>query len=72
MKFRYVLTRAKAVPFAGFPIPRVDPCADHRSRGQTIANLETVALPVDGNVDLYNELGTVDLIADVVGYYAAI
>jgi len=38
--------------------------------GQTIANLATVALPLTGSMDLHNHTGTVDLIADVVGYYA--
>jgi hypothetical protein len=37
---------------------------------ETIPNLVTVKLPVNGKIDLYNELGFVDLIADVVGYYA--
>ena len=40
--------------------------------GQTIPNLVTVKLAANGNINLYNELGTVDLIADVVGYYSAI
>ncbi len=39
--------------------------------GQTIPNLVAVKLPANGKIDLYNALGTVDLIADTVGYYAA-
>lgn len=39
--------------------------------GETIPNLVTVKVALNGKIDLYNELGTVDLIADVVGYYAA-
>ena len=39
--------------------------------GQTIPNLVTVKLAANGKVDLYNELGYVDLVADAVGYYGA-
>jgi hypothetical protein len=38
--------------------------------GQTIPNLVTVGLPPNGSVELANLLGTVDLVADAVGYYA--
>jgi len=38
--------------------------------GQTVANLVTVPV-VNGKVDLRNSTGTVDLIADVTGYYSA-
>ncbi|MFJ8439878.1 hypothetical protein [Kitasatospora griseola] len=38
--------------------------------GRTIANLVTVPV-VNGKVDLRNSAGTVDLIADVAGYYSA-
>jgi hypothetical protein len=38
--------------------------------GQTIPNLVTVQVPGNGIVQIYNELGTVDLVADAVGYYA--
>jgi len=37
---------------------------------ETIPNLVTTQLPANGTIDLYNKLGTVDLIADAVGYYA--
>ena len=37
---------------------------------QTIPNLVTVPV-VNGTVDLRNAHGTVDLLADVTGYYAA-
>ncbi len=37
--------------------------------GWTGANLVTVALGRDGQVDLYNNTGTTDLIADLVGFY---
>ncbi|MFJ4675914.1 hypothetical protein [Kitasatospora sp. NPDC088783] len=36
--------------------------------GETVPNQVTVPV-VDGRIDLYNQLGTVDLIADVSGYY---
>jgi len=39
--------------------------------GQTIPNLVTVKVGTLGSVDLFNAAGAVDLIADVVGYYAA-
>lgn len=40
-------------------------------RGQTAANLVTVAVGEGGQVRLRNEGGTVDLIADIAGYYSA-
>jgi hypothetical protein len=39
------------------------------SAGETIANLVTVGVGPDGKVDLYNHAGSVNLIADVAGYY---
>ena len=39
--------------------------------GQTVANLVTVAVGQGGSVRLRNDVGTVDLLADVAGYYAA-
>ncbi|MFD9409695.1 hypothetical protein ACFWBN_22135 [Streptomyces sp. NPDC059989] len=39
--------------------------------GQTIPNQVTVPVGADGTVDLYNFAGTVDLIADISGYYLA-
>jgi hypothetical protein len=38
--------------------------------GQTVPNLVTVQLGADGNVDFFNHLGTVDVVADLEGYYA--
>ncbi|MFG2693139.1 cell envelope integrity protein TolA [Kitasatospora sp. NPDC048407] len=38
--------------------------------GRTVSNLVTVPV-VNGKVDLHNSAGTVDLIADVTGYYSA-
>src|SRR5207249_1792539 len=37
--------------------------------GLTVANLVTVRVPADGNVDFYNLTGNVDIVADVVGWY---
>ncbi|MFL6166881.1 MAG: hypothetical protein ACJ710_11380, partial [Ornithinibacter sp.] len=37
--------------------------------GQTVANLVTVALGAGNRVTLYNSAGTVDLVADLAGYY---
>ncbi|MFB7784236.1 hypothetical protein ACFC1D_16200 [Streptomyces vinaceus] len=39
--------------------------------GQTIPNQVTVPVGADGTVDLYNNAGSVDLIADISGYYSA-
>jgi hypothetical protein len=41
------------------------------SKGETIANLVTVAVGSDGEVDLYNNAGSVNLVADLQGYYTA-
>ena len=38
--------------------------------GQTIANLVTVAVGAGNKVTLYNNSGTINLIADLAGYYA--
>ncbi len=40
-------------------------------KGWTGANLVTVPVGANGKVDLYNSAGSVDLIADVTGWYAA-
>ncbi|MHB8453052.1 MAG: hypothetical protein ACYDAQ_21750, partial [Mycobacteriales bacterium] len=37
--------------------------------GQTVANLTVVKLGSSGELTLYNNRGTVDAIADVVGWY---
>ncbi len=39
--------------------------------GQTIPNLVTVALGAGNRVTLYNSAGTIDLIADLAGYYTS-
>jgi subtilase family serine protease len=39
------------------------------SAGQTIPNLVTVPVGADGKVDIYNLNGSVDVIADLFGYY---
>ncbi len=39
--------------------------------GQTIPNLVTVALGSGNRVTLYNASGTIDLIADLAGYYSS-
>ncbi|MDH6137636.1 hypothetical protein P3T37_007069 [Kitasatospora sp. MAA4] len=38
---------------------------------QTVPNLVTVPLGADGSVDIYNHLGTTDVVADVFGFYTA-
>ena len=39
------------------------------TKGETIPNLVTVPVGSDGKIDLYNNAGTVNLIADLFGYY---
>lgn len=39
------------------------------SPGETVANLVTVPVGVDGKVDVFNQAGTVEVIADVVGFH---
>jgi hypothetical protein len=39
--------------------------------GETIANLVVVPVGADGKVDFYNPMGSVNLVADLAGYYAA-
>ncbi|MFI9383293.1 RCC1 domain-containing protein [Kutzneria sp. NPDC052558] len=50
-------------------LPRPSASAMNLTPGQTRANLVTIALPPSRKVDLYNHVGAVDLIADLVGYY---
>jgi hypothetical protein len=37
--------------------------------GQTVPNLVVVKLGANGSIDLFNGVGTVDAIVDVVGWY---
>ncbi|GIF76517.1 hypothetical protein [Asanoa siamensis] len=39
--------------------------------GRTTANMVTVPLGADGKVDIYNANGSVDVVADLLGYYAS-
>ncbi|HUN32907.1 MAG TPA: hypothetical protein VMU95_12920 [Trebonia sp.] len=41
------------------------------TKGETIPNLVTVPVGSDGKVDLYNSAGSVNLVADLQGYYSA-
>jgi YVTN family beta-propeller protein len=41
------------------------------TKGETIPNLVTVPVGSDGKVDLYNSVGSVNLVADLQGYYSA-
>ena len=38
--------------------------------GQTATNLVVVGVGSDGSINLFNDVGSIDLIVDVVGYYA--
>jgi hypothetical protein len=37
--------------------------------GQTISNLVVARVGTNGNIEIYNNSGTVDVVADIVGYY---
>jgi hypothetical protein len=39
------------------------------TKGETIPNLVTVPVGADGKIDLYNNAGSVNLVADLFGYY---
>lgn len=52
-------------PFTGFP----STSAVNLKAGATKANLVMVPVGADGNIHLFNERGSVQLIADVVGYF---
>jgi hypothetical protein len=52
-------------------VPRPDASALNPRPGPARSGLATVPLGDDGSVSLYNALGQVDLIADVVGYVTA-
>ena len=54
---------------AGAPKPNASNLND--VPGQTVANLVTVAIGSNGAIDLQNQNGSVDVIIDIVGYYAA-
>ncbi len=41
------------------------------SKGETVANLITAGIGSAGQIDIYNDVGTVEVIGDVVGYYGA-
>lgn len=49
--------------------PRPDTSNLNMAPGETRANLVTVALGTDRTVDLFNNLGGIDLIADLAGFY---
>jgi alpha-tubulin suppressor-like RCC1 family protein len=49
--------------------PRPDTSNLNLVAGQTAPNLVTVALGSDRKINLYNNLGSVDLIADLAGFY---
>jgi hypothetical protein len=40
------------------------------SNGNAVPNFDVVSIAVDGKVDLYNAAGSVNLLADIAGYYS--
>jgi hypothetical protein len=54
------------------PLAAVRPTASdlNLQGGQTIPNLVFVGVGADGSINLYNNLGNVNLIVDVLGYYS--
>src|SRR5258707_9130843 len=61
------------VQVCAFPICITRPVTSNLSftAGETIPNLVVVPVGADGKVDFYNSAGTVQLIADLSGYYTA-
>src|SRR5258707_9642986 len=59
------------VQVCAFPICITRPVTSNLSftAGETIPNLVVVPVGADGKVDFYNSAGTVQLIADLSGYY---
>ena len=64
-----VSTDVRVYPAAGTGVPLVSNL--NLVGGQTAANLVTVAVGAGGRVRLRNSLGSLHLIADLAGYYAA-
>ncbi len=60
--YSYVSAWPGATPWPGTSNLNVAP-------GQTLANLVTVPIGADGTIDLSNYAGSLDLVADLVGYY---
>jgi len=56
-----------------FPDGQPRPISSNLNYGPaaTVPNLVTVQLPANGKIDLYNNLGNVDVVVDVFGYYSA-
>lgn len=61
--------RLYPTPAGGTAVPTVSNL--NLTSGETAANLVTVAVGDAGNIRLYNAAGTVQLIADLAGYYDA-
>jgi hypothetical protein len=40
--------------------------------GETIANMVTTGIGADGGADFYNHAGSVDVVADLLGYFTHI
>jgi hypothetical protein len=56
-----------------YPDGRTRPTASNLNftAGETIPNLVTVPVGANGKVDFYNFTGTVNLVADVAGYFTS-
>jgi Fibronectin type III domain len=69
------VTNATATTYlAAYPAgtPRPVPFSNINVRaGQTVANLAITRISGSGRVSIYNQSGSVDIIADVVGYFSA-
>jgi hypothetical protein len=68
-------TRGTATSFVSvFPDGQTGPVSASNlnfTKGETIPNLVIVPVAADGKVDLYNSAGSVDLFADMSGYFTA-
>ena len=51
----------------GTPLP--DASSINFDSGQTIANMAMVKVGTDGKIDVFNNSGQVDVLADIVGYF---
>jgi hypothetical protein len=56
-----------------YPEASVVPTSSNINVGahQTIANLVVTGIDGSGSIQIHNQLGRVDLVGDVIGYYAA-
>jgi hypothetical protein len=62
-------TEPSLVSAYGAGVPRPTSSTVNFSTGQTVANATYLGFPVGNTLSIYNALGSVDVIADVTGYF---